>query len=156
MTDLVPGGTDESATDRASERYVLDRQTYQAMEKLAADAGCSVSDVACFALTVVVHRLGIDPDDFGMAADTRELLGLGEVSGPFGQVFPLAAGVTDSHCSGAAALHRWAQRLAEARSMLGVPALAQGSGQAPPRLRRHRRARPPRRLVPGVLVPPGR
>ncbi|MFD3717693.1 AMP-binding protein [Streptomyces sp. NPDC058674] len=128
VTDLVPGGTDESATDRASERCVLDRQTYQAMEKLAADAGCSVSDVACFALAVVVHRLGIDPDEFGMAADARELLGLGEVAGPFGQVFRLG-GVIDPHSSGAAALHRWAQRLTEARSMLGVPALAQGSGR---------------------------
>ncbi|MGW4509756.1 AMP-binding protein [Streptomyces sp. NPDC004436] len=128
LGDLVPGSIEESGTERVGERHVLDPQTYRAMEQLAEAVGCGVSDVACFGLAAAAHRLGIGPEDFGIAEDPRELLGLGEVCGPFSQVFS-HAGAIDPHSGGAAALHRWVQGLSEARSMLGVPALARGSAR---------------------------
>ncbi|MFI9250539.1 AMP-binding protein [Streptomyces sp. NPDC053069] len=127
VCDVVPGSADDAPADGAGARHLLDRRTGELMAKAAAEAGCSGTDLAGFALAVVLRRLALG-HAFAVAADARELMGLDTVCGPLTQVFPLVEDI-DLGQGGAEALSRWLVRLDEARAMLGVPALPHGTAQ---------------------------
>ncbi|MEU1192369.1 AMP-binding protein [Streptomyces sp. NPDC005859] len=121
LADAVPGVDAHLEDGPVSVTRTVSQDHVKRLLAVAADAGCTVEEVAYLALDTVVRRLGLAPHALGLRCDARELMGLPNLIGPLTQTVPAGWRLDLSGSAMTALLDRRKERENTA-DMLGGPA----------------------------------